>query len=738
MPSLLKGLAVVCALSLVTFMSSAQEKKLLTYDQIFRNGEPRLLQPLPMITGWADDTHYLAMRGRGGAVMMVDAVSGAEQPHHDLSAFKTIADSTIQLNNPDSRTEDFSVDVYEKDGDLYLLDTRVRAFKRLTTTEVEEKNPTVSPDGKFVAFTRNNDLYVIDCATGQETRLTADGTDAVYNGRASWVYYEEIFGRPCQYRAFWWSPDSRRIAFYRFDDSRVPLFPLYKADGQHGSLEYERYPKAGDPNPEVRVGCVAVNGGPVTWADFDPKADQYFGTPFWTPSGDRLVVQWMNRGQDNLKLFAVDPATGRKNEIYDEKQLAWVDWFDDVKFLKDGREMLLLSDKDGWLHIYRYSIDGTLIKQLTSGEWAVNKIEAVDEKSGALFFSARKENSTRLDLYRIQLDGTDLRRLTPGAFNNMVSVSPNGSYFTTSCSNVSTPTRLVLYDGKGKLLKEIGNSKLPVLDEFNVAKTELFRITTPDGFALPVTWTLPVPFDPHKKYPVIISIYGGPGFAGVADHWPGLSSQWLAQEGVIQITADHRGSGHFGKKGVAMMHRNLGKWEMNDYIEVVKWLRTKSFVDSTKICITGGSYGGYVTCMALTAGADYFTHGVADFSVTDWLLYDSHYTERYMDAPSENPEGYKNGSVMTYAGKYKGMLRIAHGTMDDNVHMQNSIQLVSALEDLGKHFEFMMYPNGRHGWGGPKAGHLMNETMRFYYQYLLEKPFPEALFAQPRMGGPRM
>jgi dipeptidyl-peptidase-4 len=199
-------------------------------------------------------------------------------------------------------------------------------------------------------------------------------------------------------------------------------------------------------------------------------------------------------------------------------------------------------------------------------------------------------------------------------------------------------------------------------------------------------------------------------------------------EGVIQISIDHRGSGHFGKAGVALMHRNLGKWEMNDYIEVVKWLKEKPFVDSTKICITGGSYGGYVACLALTYGADYFTHGLALFSVTDYRLYDSHYTERYMDTPEENPEGYKNGSAMTYADRYKGMLRIVHGTMDDNVHMQNSIQLIDKLQDLKKHFEFMIYPGGRHGWGGPKAAHLRNETYRFYYTYLLEKEFPENLF----------
>jgi len=298
-----------------------------------------------------------------------------------------------------------------------------------------------------------------------------------------------------------------------------------------------------------------------------------------------------------------------------------------------------------------------------------------------------------------------------------------------------------LYANTGKLVRALGDSRTEAFDQYQIATSELFRIRTSDGYELPALWTLPPDLDSTKKYPVLISIYGGPNSTNVWDSWGDIREQWLAKEGVIRLSVDHRGSGHFGKAGVALMHRNLGKWEMNDYIEAVKWLRRQPFVDSTRICITGGSYGGYVTCMALTAGAEYFTHGIASSSVTDWLLYDSHYTERYMDSPSENPEGYKNGSVMTYANKYKGILRIVHGTTDDNVHMQNILQLVDKLEELNKHFELMVYPNGRHGWGGAKAVHDWNDTYRFYYKYLIRKDFPESLFnsvgAMPRGRGGR-
>jgi dipeptidyl-peptidase-4 len=444
----------------------------------------------------------------------------------------------------------------------------------------------------------------------------------------------------------------------------------------------------------------------------------------------------MNRGQDTLKLFGVNPATGARKEIYAEHQPSWVEWFASIDFIGTSGDFILKSDRDGWAHLYRYSISGMLKNRLTSGEWAVSSVELVDAAKGLVYFTGKKESSTRTDLYRVGVDGKGLKRLTFGEYTHTVTLSPGGSYFVTRYGNLVTPTRAGVYAANGTLIKDLGDSRTNDFDAYLLAKTELVRLPTPDGYALPMTITLPANLQPGKRYPVLISIYGGPGHATVSERWGSLSSQWWAQEGIIQVAVDHRGSGHFGKAGEALMHRNLGKWEMNDYIEAVKWLRAKPYVDSTKVCITGGSYGGYVTAMGLTYGADYFTHGIAEFSVTDWLLYDSHYVERYMDTPTENPEGYRFGSVMTHAAKYKGLLRIVHGTMDDNVHMQNSIQLVDTLESLGKHFDLMLYPGGRHGWGGPKAAHLRNETYRFYYEQLLAKPFPAELFAnlRPQMG----
>ncbi len=733
---LLKPACLTFVLALWVFSLHAQEKRRLTFEQIFKNAEPKLTKELPNIIGWADDNHYLEMKKKDGdkkaKVYAIDVTNGEEKVYRDLEQYAALVDSGISVASPASQNDAYTRLIYVKNRDLYFLDTQKKEFKRLTETSAEEKNPTLSPDGNYVAFTRDNNLFALAVNDGKEYQYTSDATDAIYNGWASWVYYEEIFGRRSRYRAFWWSPDSRHLAFFRFDDAKVPVFPLYNADGVHGFLENARYPKPGDPNPEVRLGIVPVAGGSVVWADFNEKDDQYFGTPFWTPDGKQLVAQWMNRGQDNLKLYAVDPVNGKKVEIYNETQSSWVDWFESVEFLTENKGFIIKSDKEGWGHLYFYGMDGKLKNKITQGNWRVMDIVQVDEKNRRVYFTARKEASTRTDLYRARLDGKELTRLTFGEFTHNTRLSPAGKYFITTYSNVAMPQKMALCKSGGAVMKELGDSKTEKFVEYALAKTELFRVPTPDGYNLPVLWTLPLNFDPSKKYPVLISIYGGPEAGTVSDSWRNINIQWLAMEGVIQVAIDHRASGHFGKAGVALMHRNLGKWEMNDYIEVVKWLQAKPFVDKTKICITGGSYGGYATCMALTYGADYFTHGIAQFSVTDWKLYDTHYTERYMDTPAENPAGYKNGSVLTFANKYKGGLRLVHGTMDDNVHMQNSIQLVDALQNLGKPFEFMLYPGERHGVRGVKATHLRNDNHRFYYEHLLEKEFPESLFDSAR------
>lgn len=702
-PHLILGLAGVLFLS----SNTQAQLKQLNQQQIF-GGQPSLTKPMGMVAGWSDNTHYLEVDAQDRKLYAVDLKTGTK---------------TAYTPPPKS-----NVNVFVKDNDIYIQYGKDEA-KRLTNDKDEERNPLLSPDGKHVGFTRNNDLFSVNTETAKETRYTTDATDVIYNGWSSWVYFEEILGRPTNYRAFWWAPDSKHIAFMRFDDTKVPMFPINGSTGQHGYVEKTRYPKAGDPNPEVRVGFVKTSGGPVVWADFNEKDDQYFGTPYWSYDGSSLMVQWMNRGQDNLKFYSVNPATGAKKEIYDEKQSSWVDLDYDgrIEYLQDKKHYILKSDKTGWAHFYLYTLEGKLINPITSGKWQVTDLMHVDEKNKVIYFMARKEASTRTDLYRADYSGKNFKRLTFGDYTHQVQLSPGGSYFITTYSNVATPPKRALLDNTGKIIKELGDSRSADFDQYTFGKTEMISIPTDDGYNLPAVITYPTNFDQNKKYPVVMSIYGGPNAGTVTDTWKGTGNQWWANEGIIQIAVDHRASGQFGKAGVALMHRNLGKWEMKDYATAARWLKAKPWVDNKKLLITGHSYGGYMTCMALTMGANDFDFGYAGAPVTSWELYDTHYTERFMDTPQENPEGYKNGSVLTYVNNYKGLLRIMHGDMDDNVHMQNTIQLIDKLQNANKHFELMIYPGGRHGWGGVKSPHDRAERFRFYYQNLLNRPVPQEL-----------
>ncbi|WP_285059542.1 S9 family peptidase [Pedobacter ginsengisoli] len=694
------------SLSIGTGVTQAQLKKL-SQQQIF-NGQPSLTKNMNYITGWADDSHYIEMDTKDRKAYAVDVKSGARSPY-----------------TPPPKSD---VDLTIRDNDIYIQYGKTEP-KRLTSDTIQEKNPTLSPDGKYVAFTRQNDLYAVEVSTGKEIRYTRDATDVIYNGWSSWVYYEEILGRATNYKAFWWAPDSKHLAFMRFDDTRVPMFPINGSTGQHGYTEKTRYPKAGDPNPRVRLGFVPASGGNVVWADFNEKEDQYFGTPYWSYNGSNLMVQWMNRGQDNLKFYAVDPLNGVKKEIYDEKQSSWVDLDYDgrIEYLKDNKHYILKSDRTGWAHFYLYTLEGKLVNTVTNGKWQVSNLVHVDEKTRTIYFTARKEASTRTDFYRIGYDGKNLKRLTFGNYSNQIQMSSSGSYFITTYSNVSSPPKRTLLDHNGKILKELGDSKSEDFAKYTFGKTEMITIPTDDGYQLPAFITYPTDFDQNRKYPVVMSIYGGPNAGNVTDTWKGTGIQWWANEGIIQISVDHRASGQFGKEGVALMHRNLGKWEMKDYTTAARWLKAKPWVDDKKLLITGHSYGGYMTCLALTMGADDFDYGYAGAPVTSWELYDTNYTERFMDTPQENPEGYKNASVLSYVNNYKGLLRIMHGDMDDNVHMQNTIQLADKLQNANKHFELMIYPGGRHGWGGVKTPHDRAERFRFYYQNLLDKPVPAEL-----------
>ncbi len=609
-------------------------------------------------------------------------------------------------------------------------------------------NLTYSPDSTRLAFTRDNDLYVVDIASGAETRLTYDGSDVILNGYASWVYYEEIFGRPSRYKAFWWSPDSKKIGFYRFDNSQVPMFPIYSAFANPsaaasqsqsprvtdlalgGSLSETRYPKAGQTNPQVRIGIIDLTGD-LIWADFDPAQDQYFGIPFWGPDSKEFFIARMPRLQNTIDLYAVNATDGSKRHVYNETYKTWLNWFDGVVFTDRGLYMAR-EFETGWQQIYFLSYDGTEFRRLTDGpNWNV-AIVRVDEKKGDVYFTAKRDAVAKQALYKVDRKGV-ITALTDPAYNATgVSFSPDGKYFVASYSNFTTPTKIALFPASGKKIRQgavVADLQGPDYDASKYALGELVFMTTEDGFRLPATIVYPMDFDESKKYPVHVDIYGGPNTPMVRDRWvtPNAVNQWYSENAIIQITVDPRAAGHNGRAGLDMIYRQLTVWEVKDFCAWADWLKALPYVDGDKIGVEGFSFGGTMTSMLLMQAPDKFHYGIAGGGVYDWALYDSHYTERYMDTPQNNPEGYEVSKVMNYVEGYpvdysnddeSVMLKLTHGTGDDNVHHQNTLQLLDALHRKGKRFDFMIYPDGMHGYHGYQGDHFLKANQAFWLKYL--------------------
>ena len=693
-----------------------------------------LLAQMPMrnfdrvsILGWSDDTHYLIRNydsEKNLVTFSVDIKSGkgkivsATKTNREL--LKESLPSGVSIGMNDIIAPDMKSAVINKEFDLYYFVMGEKDLRRLTNDKTPEVNARFSPDGHKIAYTKNKDLYVYDLLNSREIRLTTDASGKIYNGYSSWVYMEEILERSSRYAAFWWAPDGSKIAYLRTDETEVPVFTLNRldeTDGIHGTLEVVPYPKPGDPNPKVKMGIADINSGKTTWVRTDYSVDQYIAWPFWTPDSKKLAVQVLNRDQNDLQILLCDPLSGDFIKIYEETNKTWFEIHEDIYVMKNNTGFIIRSSKNGWENLYYQGWDGKQIAQLTNLEFRVNSLDRVDEDMKLVYFSATGTESTDDHAFRVGLDGKNLTQITRGGGTHSVSVSPKGNYLIDTWSSITNPGSIIAYDKKGKQLKEIYKFDQPAFDPAKNSRAEFIKIMTSDGlFDMPAIITYPLNFDPSKKYPVVFTIYGGPDSKNVSNMWMGNNPSWYAQNGIITFTIDHRGSGQFGRRGLDYVYRCLGKWEILDYEDGVKWLLTKPFVDGSRMGITGSSYGGYMTCLALTKGADFWTHGFAGLSVTDWRLYDDIYTERYMDTPQDNPDGYKDGSALTFAKKLNGKLYLTHGDMDDNVHMQNSIYLISRLEDEGKSFQFMIYPGGRHGWGGAKAIHARNEANKFWLE----------------------
>jgi len=598
----------------------------------------------------------------------------------------------------------------EGDNDLWLLDPPTLGLRRLTQDGEAKEVPAFSPTGDEIAFVKKHDLYVVDVKSGAVRQLTRDGSDTVYNGRLDWVYEEELANRSSA-RAYEWSPDGKHIAYLRLDDGPVPEYPITNYLATHVSLVHERFPQAGDPNPLPSLHVVAVDdpsAKPATIA-LDPKQVEYFGPTFtWTPDGAAVCFLALNRAQTDVAVHRWAPETGNDRVLFTENDPYWVNSLEPPRFLKGGREFLWVSERDGWQHVYLYTAEGKLVRQITRGAWMLDRpifqdapLFQLDPQENWLYFAATNPDPRERQLYRLHLDGSGMERITsePGA--HALDLSPDGRFLVDRFSTPVTPPVARLLNSNGTSAATI-DTPANHLADYALGKREFLELKAPDGATLYAQLLKPANFDPQRKYPVIVDVYGGPHIQLVEKRWDASSlyDQFLAQNGFLVWSLDNRGSWGRGHAWESVIFKGLGKHELEDQLTGVEYLKSLPYVDGARIGIRGWSYGGYMTLYTLTHAPDVFKCGSAGAPVTDWKFYDSIYTERYMRTPSENPEGYKNSSPLEAARNLTAKLLIIHGTSDDNVHMQNTLNFLDALIRADKPYEFHLQPGQKHGFQG--------------------------------------
>jgi dipeptidyl-peptidase-4 len=714
-------------LLLVIAIPTLAQEKLLTIDDIFDPAKRVNFSGTPANPRWLKDgVHYIVAskdRNASPRLLKVNAMTGKSEPFYSAAkmeaAFdasgigkesaKRLANQTSYQMNP----EETGVLVNQA-NDLFYYEFGSDRAVRLTHNPEEEVGEGFSPDGKMIGFVRNNNLYVEDLATQRERALTRDGNPKVLNGRLDWVYQEEVYGRG-NFGAYWWSPDSTRIVFLRIDEHPVPEFTVVDHIPYEQNVEVTPYPKAGDPNPTVKLGVASAAGGDVHWVDtykYQPE-DLLIVRVGWMPDGQKVWFQAQNRTQTFLDLNSANPDDGKSTTMFREQTKAWVEAIDDgMRWLKDGT-FLWLSDRSGWRHLYHYSADGRLIKQVTDGDWDVRSLDEVDEGKGTIYFSGTEHSYIANHEYAIKLDGSGMTRATEAEGNHRVSFNPTASHFIDSWNDVNTPTQVRLYDAAGKLVRPVDENKADALAKYKLGKVEFVKVKTRDGFNMEAMMIKPPDFDPSKKYPVWSYTYSGPQAPQVRNAWGGSTFMWhqmLAQKGYIIWMCDNRTASNKGVQSAWPLYKNFGELELRDLEDGFTWLKNQPYVDGSRIGLWGWSYGGYMTSYALTHSQT-FKIGIAGGTVSDWRNYDTIYTERYMDTPQNNPEGYRKSSPVHFAKDLHGKLLLIHGAIDDNVHMANTVQFLYELQKAGKQVQFMIYPKSRHGVTDPVLVKHMRQMM---------------------------
>ncbi|HEV8415883.1 MAG TPA: S9 family peptidase [Bryobacteraceae bacterium] len=608
--------------------------------------------------------------------------------------------------------------LYSTGGDVFLIRVDTGKWTQLTKTPVAERDPKLSPDGTSVAFRRGWDLYNLDIASKRETRLTTGGSETLRNGGLDWVYPEELdLGT-----AYWWSPDSKSIVYLQSDLSHEPIYPHEDLRGPRPIYEPQRYPQAGENNPDVRVGVVGVRGGNTRWMDVrGTHDDTLIARVGWTPDSRNVYLVRTNRVQNKLDLLLAEAGSGKTSRMLEESDKYWVNVPDNPVFVNGGRQFLWLSERDGFRHLYLYSVNGKESRQLTRGSWEVTGIAGVDEPAGKVYYTASETSPLERQIYSIGMTGEGKQQLSSGAGTHSIAMGPGGHFYLdtfSSLSPVAAPPRTTVYSGDGR---EIGvyREQNRSLEEYEILPTELVNFKAADGTLLYARLIKPKGFEPGKTYPAVVLVYGGPDSQGVRNAWMGVDlDQVLASRGFVVWQVDNRGSSGRGHAFETPVYHKLGEIELADQVAGVEHLVSLGFVDRSRIGIRGWSYGGFMTLNAMLNASGVFRAGIAGAPVTDWRNYDTIYTERYMGLPKDNPEGYRSTALPAKAKNLKGKLMVAHNVEDDNVLFQNTVQLVDALEREGKPFEMQVYTQKTHAVTGAEARQL-NATMVDFFERTL-------------------
>jgi dipeptidyl-peptidase-4 len=590
-------------------------------------------------------------------------------------------------------------------GDLFWIDLASGREKRLTKTPEIEHDPKLSPDSRRVSFRRHHDLYVLEIDSLRLTRLTRDGAETRLNAELDWVYPEEL-ALPT---AHWWSPDSRRIAYLQFDVSAVPLYPHADLLGLRPLYEPQRYPQAGTVNSTVRLGVVSASGGKTKWLETGAAKDDLLARAEWVPGGESLAVQILPRIQNRLSLRRLTPGRAPVT-LLEEKDGAWVNLKDGLRWL-DGGRFLWISERSGFAHLYL--IENGTARAITSGDWEVTEVNCVDPARGLVYYTSTEASPAERHLYRVKLDGTAKERLTKGRGTYAASFAPGCAHWLARHSSLVSPPRQTLM----REAEELAAFRGPATDEIeklDLLPVELSTFRADDGAKFHARLIKPAGFDPSKKYPAVVMVYGGPHAQRVRDMWRGADwDQALAHKGFVIWEIDNRGTAARGHAWEARLHRRFGRQELEDQLEGLRHLTSMGFVDPFRVGLYGWSYGGFMTLTALLNAPDTFRAGIAGAPVTDWRNYDTIYTERYLGLPQENEQGYRESSPLFAAARLKASLMLALNYQDDNVLFQHTLRMMDALQKEGKPFELLLYPQKTHGVTGAYRKHMLEAMTAF-------------------------